>query len=58
MAGPHTLQWDLDYNNTVVETNETNNSAARNFTAGVPTAPDSNYVACVFCVQYRCNFER
>ncbi|MCU1348687.1 MAG: serine protease, partial [Acidobacteria bacterium] len=34
-AGSHTLQWDLDYLNTVVETNENNNSASKSFT---PTA--------------------
>src|SRR2546423_6376448 len=28
-AGVHTLQWDLDYGNTVSETNESNNSASK-----------------------------
>lgn len=32
-AGDHTLRWDLDYNNTVAETNESNNSATSMFTA-------------------------
>jgi len=32
-AGDHTLRWDLDYNNTVAETNENNNSATSMFTA-------------------------
>jgi subtilase family serine protease len=31
-AGSHTLRWDLDYNNTVAETNESNNSATKTFT--------------------------
>ncbi len=31
-AGTHTLRWDLDYNNTVVETNESNNSASTTWT--------------------------
>lgn len=33
-AGSHTLQWDLDYNNTVPETNENNNSASTMWTSG------------------------
>ena len=32
-AGSHTLRWDLDYNNTVAETNESNNSATFMFTS-------------------------
>lgn len=32
-AGSHTLHWDLDYNNTVAETNESNNSAATLWTS-------------------------
>src|ERR1043165_8700087 len=31
-AGSHTLQWDLDYTNTVAETNESNNSASLSIT--------------------------
>jgi hypothetical protein len=31
-AGSHTLQWDLDYGNTVSETNESNNSASKTIT--------------------------
>src|SRR5207244_398299 len=34
-TGSHTLQWDLDYGNTVTETNESNNSASKTIT---PTA--------------------
>jgi hypothetical protein len=33
-AGSHTLRWDLDYNNTVPETNENNNSASTMWTSG------------------------
>ena len=32
-AGDHTLRWDLDYNNTVAETNESNNSATTMWTS-------------------------
>jgi len=32
-AGSHTLRWDLDYNNTVAETNESNNSATTMWTS-------------------------
>jgi len=32
-AGSHTLRWDLDYNNAVAETNESNNSATTTFVA-------------------------
>lgn len=31
-AGAHTLQWDLNYNNAVAETNTNNNSAVKTFT--------------------------
>ncbi|HVO22241.1 MAG TPA: CARDB domain-containing protein [Candidatus Margulisiibacteriota bacterium] len=36
-AGSHTLRWDLDYNNTVSETNENNNSASTTWTSGAGT---------------------
>jgi hypothetical protein len=36
-AGPHTLQWDLDYTSAVTEVNETNNSASKCFTPGGAT---------------------
>jgi subtilisin family serine protease len=39
-AGSHTLQWDLDYNNTVVENNESNNSASKTFTPSAAGATD------------------
>ena len=32
-TGTHTLQWDLDYTNTVAETDESNNSASKTFTS-------------------------
>ncbi len=37
-AGTHTLQWDLDYTNTVAETNENNNSVSTTWTSGGPTS--------------------
>ena len=36
-AGHHTLRWDLDFNNTVAETDENNNSASTMWTSGGTT---------------------
>jgi hypothetical protein len=37
--GSHTLRWDFDYNNTVVETDETNNSVSTMWTSGAGACP-------------------
>src|SRR5207247_39308 len=37
-AGNHVLQWDLNYNRTVAETNDNNNSAIKTFTPAGDTA--------------------
>src|ERR1022692_960607 len=39
-AGTHTLEWDLDPNNSVAETNESNNTAMVTFTVGGPPTVD------------------
>jgi hypothetical protein len=42
-SGAHTLRWDFDYNNSVAETNENNNSASMTFTsAGDTIAPSTS----------------
>ncbi len=43
--GTHTLQWDLDYNNVITETDKRNNSATLAITAGAGdgTSPDSGW---------------
>ncbi|MEA2239415.1 MAG: hypothetical protein QOC81_4139 [Thermoanaerobaculia bacterium] len=44
-AGTHTLQWDLDYNNAVAETNENNNSAAKTLSgSGLDIAAQRAYL--------------
>jgi hypothetical protein len=43
--GTHTLQWDIDYNNAIAETSETNNAASRIVTPGSSdgSSPDSGW---------------
>ncbi len=43
-SGAHTLRWDFDYNNTVPETNENNNSASVAFTSASDTIAPSTSI--------------
>lgn len=44
-VGSHTLQWDLDYNNTISESSESNNSASKAFTvAGFDVVADRAFM--------------
>jgi hypothetical protein len=55
-SGSHTLQWDFDYNNSVVETNEGNNSTSGAFSAATLTAPTNVLATALSASQVQVNW--